>query len=169
MRILYICILIFLHLLATGAAVHMRWAAAAGLADALPVARRCVGLHDWRLHYHRHVPSQVPAGCVPLRTPLPCARRRPQLTLPLHRKRCSFRLIRTVVRQTATLHTIPVGGHTSQPDSLMLSATNVACCAAAGLKVPRYDRLQVSMKSLTDNISLWNWRELLVRLPLCTR
>ncbi len=51
----------------------------------------------------------------------------------------------------------------------MLSATNVACCAAAGLKVPRYDRLQDSMKSLTDNISLWNWRELLVRLPLCTR
>jgi sulfate transporter 4 len=33
-----------------------------------------------------------------------------------------------------------------------------------GLKVPRYDRLQESMKSLTDNISLWNWRELVMGL-----
>lgn len=39
-----------------------RGRAAAGVADALPVACRHLGLHDWRLHHHRHVPSQVPPG-----------------------------------------------------------------------------------------------------------
>ena len=33
----------------------------------------------------------------------------------------------------------------------------------AGLKVPRYDRLQDTMQSLVDNLSLFNYRELLVR------
>jgi hypothetical protein len=32
----------------------------------------------------------------------------------------------------------------------------------AGLKVPRYDRLQDTMQSLVDNLSLFNYRELLV-------
>lgn len=36
----------------------------------------------------------------------------------------------------------------------------------AGLKVPRYDRLQDTMQSLVDNLSLFNYRELLVR-ALC--
>jgi hypothetical protein len=35
----------------------------------------------------------------------------------------------------------------------------------AGLKVPRYDRLQDTMASLVDNLSLFNYRELLVRHP----
>ena len=34
----------------------------------------------------------------------------------------------------------------------------------AGLKVPRYDRLQDTMSSLVDNLSTFNWRELVVRL-----
>lgn len=33
----------------------------------------------------------------------------------------------------------------------------------AGLKTPRYDRLQDTMQSLVDNLSLFNYRELLVR------
>lgn len=32
----------------------------------------------------------------------------------------------------------------------------------AGLRVPRYDRLQDTMSSLLDNLSAFNWRELVV-------
>ena len=33
-----------------------------------------------------------------------------------------------------------------------------------GLKVPRFDRLQDTMRNLAQNLGSWNWREYVVRI-----
>ena len=34
-----------------------------------------------------------------------------------------------------------------------------------GLKVPRYDKLQLTIRNLWDNLTVFSWREYVVRSP----
>ena len=34
-----------------------------------------------------------------------------------------------------------------------------------GLKVPRFDRLQLTIHNLFDNLTVFSWREFIVRTP----